>query len=90
VWLAVSSFGVAFFLNLSVLVGGPRRTTCSWDDVPVAITMDNAHENDGQGVVCIMQAIGTYYFGLTCNFWWLASTLLPLSIPALEALVCAC
>jgi hypothetical protein len=73
-WLALSAFGVAFFLNIGVLVGGPARTVCSWDDTPVAINMDNAHKNNGQGVVCIMQAIGTYYFGLAVNFWWLAST----------------
>jgi hypothetical protein len=73
-WLAVSAFGVSFFVNLSVLVGGPVRTTCTWDDAQLPITMDNAHENDGQGVVCIMQAIGMYYFGLTCNTWWLAGT----------------
>jgi hypothetical protein len=77
-WLAVSAFAVAFFINISVLVGGPVRTTCTWDDAQVAINMDNASENNGQGVVCIMQAIGTYYFGLTCNTWWLASTWNPL------------
>ncbi|ELR24895.1 uncharacterized protein ACA1_175710 [Acanthamoeba castellanii str. Neff] len=74
-WLAVSAFAVAFFINISVLVGGPVRTTCTWDDAQVAINMDNASENNGQGVVCIMQAIGTYYFGLTCNTWWLAITI---------------
>ncbi|ELR24894.1 Frizzled/Smoothened family membrane region protein [Acanthamoeba castellanii str. Neff] len=71
-WLSISAFAVAFFANLSVLMGGPRRTTCTKDEAPTAVTMDNASENNGQGVVCIMQAIGTYYFGLTCNFWWLA------------------
>jgi hypothetical protein len=74
-WLAVSAFGVSLFINISALVGGPKRTTCTWDDVPVGVSMDNAHENGGQGVVCIMQAIGIYYFGLACNFWWFASTL---------------
>jgi hypothetical protein len=79
-WLSVSAFAVAFFVNISVLMGGPRRTTCTKDEAPTAVTMDNASENNGQGVVCIMQAIGTYYFGLTCNFWWLCSTCTPFMV----------
>jgi hypothetical protein len=78
-WLAVAVFMMDVFVNMSVLVGGPVRTSCTWGEVRVQVTMDNASENTGQGVVCIMQAIGTYYFGLASIFWWFAGARIPLS-----------
>lgn len=36
---------------------GPKRTYCTWDEVPVLQTWDRAGEHGGQGVVCIMQGI---------------------------------
>lgn len=72
-WLALSALGGSTVLNLGVLVGGPERTICTWDDTPIGVSMDNADDNDGQGVMCIIQAIGHYYFGLAVNFWWFAS-----------------
>jgi hypothetical protein len=43
---------------------------CTWDEVPKPITMDNAGDNDGQGVACIMQGIIVYYCVLACVIWW--------------------
>jgi hypothetical protein len=34
---------------------GPKKTYCTWDDTPVVMTFAAARENDGQGVVCILQ-----------------------------------
>jgi hypothetical protein len=78
-WLAMAVFMMDLFVNMSVLVGGPVRTSCTWGEVRVQVTMDNASENTGQGVVCIMQAIGTYYFGLANIFWWFAGTITVIS-----------
>jgi hypothetical protein len=34
---------------------GPERTYCTWDDSPVLQSFDGARDNDGQGVVCVLQ-----------------------------------
>lgn len=43
---------------------------CTWDDVPKPVVMDNAGDNDGQGVACVFQGIVVYYCVLACVIWW--------------------
>ncbi len=43
---------------------------CTWDHVPKPVVMDNAGENDGQGVACVFQGIVVYYCVLACVIWW--------------------
>lgn len=73
-WLALCSFMNAGSILLSILIGGPRKLTCTWDDPSVMMTWDNAGDNDGQGVVCILQAMILVFFAVAGSFWWLTLT----------------
>jgi hypothetical protein len=45
----------ASLITSLVLRTGPERTNCTWDDTPVLQTFAGARDNDGQGVVCVLQ-----------------------------------
>jgi hypothetical protein len=49
---------------------GPRKLTCTWDDPSVMMTWDNAGDNDGQGVVCILQGAPLWFTVLVNWFCW--------------------
>ncbi|ELR23372.1 Gprotein-coupled receptor [Acanthamoeba castellanii str. Neff] len=73
-WLCVSSIICTTGIDLAVLVGGPERTYCTWDDTPVLQSFDGARDNDGQGVVCVLQGMMVMYGGLAGSFWWVMLT----------------
>ncbi|ELR20679.1 Frizzled/Smoothened family membrane region protein [Acanthamoeba castellanii str. Neff] len=74
IWLSVSSLVCSVGVLLPVLVGGPRRTFCTWDEVPVLQTFEGARDNNGQGVVCVLQGMLIMYGGLAGSCWWLMLT----------------
>ncbi|ELR23361.1 uncharacterized protein ACA1_069450 [Acanthamoeba castellanii str. Neff] len=69
-WVCVSSLISSIGIDIAVVVGGPERTNCTWDDTPVLQTFAGARDNDGQGVVCILQGMLIMFGGLAGSFWW--------------------
>jgi len=73
-WLCISSITCITGIDIAVLIGGPRRTYCTWDDTPVLQSFDDARDNNGQGVVCVLQGMMVMYGGLAGSYWWVMLT----------------
>lgn len=78
---AIVGFVCLFF---PAVRGGIEPLVCTEGTPKRLVTMSNAGEHDGGGVVCIIQGIILYYCPMAAMFWWLFLVLTVFELIVLE------